>query len=181
MNLEKEKIYIAFHKGNKKLLDKVIKFSSKGYYSHVELIFNGFSHSSSGRDNGCRKKEIKNMHFDDITKWDIYKIDTEKFNFESEKAIKLYHDWIITSHTEREIHNMRKGRYDYSSLIINHLLRLFFVPKLFKDKMICTDYVYNMMKSLGLEFNLSQSSYNLSPSNLFDEMISKCIIKSNKL
>ena len=181
MDLEKDRVYIAFHKGNKKLLDKVIKFSSKGYYSHVEIIYNGFSHSSSGRDNGCRKKEIKDMNFDDTTKWDVYMVNTDKFNFNSEKVIKTYNDWIMISHTEREKHNMKEGRYDFPSIIINHLFRLFFTPKLFKDKMICTDYVYNMMKYLGLEFNVSQSSHNLSPSNLFDEMISKGIIKSDKL
>ncbi|MDG6881060.1 Uncharacterised protein [Phocoenobacter uteri] len=65
-------IYLALYKGKGELVDKAIRFFTKGRYSHCELAIakkDGFlSYSSSPRDNGVRCKFIKKF---DRLKWDL--------------------------------------------------------------------------------------------------------------
>ena len=80
MIFNKDKVYLAFYKGNDKLLDKIITWTSRGIYSHVEIIIDNVSYSSSGRDGGVRRKALGTMHYNDVNKWDIFELKVEDAN-----------------------------------------------------------------------------------------------------
>lgn len=61
------KYYLAFYKGTGRLDDRLIRFSTRSEFSHVELLLAGDDDyrtrpvaaiSASGRDGGVRRKEI---------------------------------------------------------------------------------------------------------------------------
>lgn len=53
-----KKAYLAFYKGNEDWFDRLIQWWTKGNYSHVELVVDGFWMSSSRPDGGIRTKMI---------------------------------------------------------------------------------------------------------------------------
>ena len=70
-------IHAAFYKSNTSIVDRVIKWWTRGPYSHCELVV-GFTDqnlakcwSSSHQDGGVRYKEI----LLDSTRWDIFQLE----------------------------------------------------------------------------------------------------------
>lgn len=64
-------VKIAFYKDKSALFNRAVSWWTNGPYSHVELIIDGVSYSSSFRDGGVRKKviEYKPDH------WDMFQLD----------------------------------------------------------------------------------------------------------
>jgi hypothetical protein len=63
---------VAFYKGNKEIFNNLVRWWTRGPYSHVELVMpDGQSFSSSYRDGGVRGKYIQ---FDD-GHWDFLELD----------------------------------------------------------------------------------------------------------
>lgn len=189
INLNGNKIYLAFHKGNKTLLDKAIKFTSRGIYSHVEIFTDRFSYSSSGRWGGTTRKGLDAMNFNDPKKWDIYVIDENiiKKLGNGDNIIGKVQDRIDVLYMDK----MRKKKYDYYSIIVYHLLRLSILPRLRDDEYLCTDAVlkyleYGFDTTLSKMLNninepenfkyLADNPHMMSPDNLFTILASMEII-----
>lgn len=81
---------VAFYKGNMAgwngFYDRLIRFWTRGPYSHVELIFSdNVSASSSLPDGGVRFKRIDY----DLDKWDIFELSDR---FDEQAARKWFND-----------------------------------------------------------------------------------------
>lgn len=181
MNLKDNKVYVAFYKGDKKLLDKIITWASRGFYSHVELIVGDFSYSSSGRDGGVRKKDVKDMHFEDGQLWDIFELkvaDIDHFKYRLNLIDKSLYQIPYKKNTGN------KFKYDFVSIILYHIFRLSFLPKIQKEKFICSEFVLELIefclenviqknvesiKMKNLAFN---QGWKLSPTNVLEVLIS---------
>lgn len=152
-------IEIAFYKSDKTLLDKGIRFFSKSPYSHCEIIVDRkHAVSSSGRDGGVRIKKYEDMNFDDINKWDIYKLKINNIKNED-----------LFGYIE-----LTKGKYDFLSVILYHMFR---IPINIKNRYICSEYCYmviarhltsddfyNLYNTVRLYFG--NKEYKINPSNL---------------
>ena len=194
MIFNENKIYIAFYKGDVKLLDKIIKWTARGFYSHVELILNGVSYSSSGRDGGVRKKDVNNMHFDDRDKWDIFEIDYTKANDTdiTEGSLKAKISTVfrfLFKNIPAEKNTTRDHlKYDHKSIFLYHLLRLN-VPKIDKNKYICTEFVLDILKFLlnineeYMRFDKKvykkafEQGYKMTPTNVLEVLSSLNLLK----
>lgn len=166
-------MYIAFYKPRKKLHDKIISFTSRGPYTHVELIVDGKCYSSSARDNGCRWKYQEHMHFDDPGKWDIFEIKQDRPDVKIEEEIK--NSYLNSLNMDYKVHKSNKGKYDYPSIVLFHILRLFFLPKLFRDKYICSDIVPLLIDVL-LRRPIDDKGYKRSPSQVFIKYASEGLL-----
>jgi hypothetical protein len=88
-------IKLAFYKGKGNLIDKAIRFWTKGSYSHVELIVDDIWYSISPRDTKVRAKKM----IPKKQNWDYVQIsktsDDVKFildHYENTKGSK--YDWL---------------------------------------------------------------------------------------
>ena len=153
MIFDNNKVYLAFYKGNDKLLDKIITWTSRGLYSHVEIIIDGISYSSSGRDGGVRKKLLGFMSFSNPNKWDIFELkvdDIESFKekFEIVKSKKKYGSFNFQRHNMKE----KNGKYDYWSIILYHVLRIPLFKKVDKSRFLCTELILEIIQDcLGIQ------------------------------
>ena len=110
---------VALYKAPGTWIDKLIWFVTNSPYSHVELVIDGMSYSSSSRDGGVRQKFIV-YHPD---KWDMLKIDGDH-----EKALAVF--------------RLHEGKgYDWLGAIKTVLP---FVPD-FESKMFCSELVAEML------------------------------------
>ena len=155
MIFNKEKIYVAFYKGHDKLLDKVISWTSRGLYSHVEIIISNESFSSSGRDGGTRRKLLEHMNFDDPNKWDIFELKVDNVDgFKSRWNVfrnnKLFGGFPLQKHGK----DIKNGKYDYFSVILYHILRIGFLPKIQKNTFMCTELVLEIIQA-GLSISIN--------------------------
>lgn len=166
-------MYLAFYKQRKKLHDKLISFTSRGPYTHVELIVDGKCYSSSARDNGCRWKYQEHMNLDDDSKWDIFEIKQER----QDKYIgeEIRNSYLNSLNIDYKTHKNKKGGYDYPSIILFHILRLFFLPKFFRDKYICSDIVPLLLDVL-LRRPIDDKGYKRSPSQVFIKYASEGLL-----
>ncbi len=116
-------LQIAFYKGKKKILNKLIAWWTKGDYSHVELVINGVCYSSSMQDGGVRKKQID---LDNSQNWDVFQLN----GFDQQAA----YNWFEA--------NLGKG-YDYIGLV--H----FVFPSVYhnENRFFCSEAI---AKSLGI-------------------------------
>lgn len=65
---------VAFYKGKTRLFNKLVRWWTRGPYSHVEIVFSdGLSYSSSYIDGGVRSKRIR---FDERL-WDFVQLDDQ--------------------------------------------------------------------------------------------------------
>ena len=148
MNIEfaENGAYVAFYKKKQRLLDKIISWTSRGKYSHVELVLpsTGYSYSSSGRDGGVRYKNIDEMNFLDTEKWDIFRLNQDDYDLDLQ-SLTEFNDLYECGENTHMVD--RRGRYDYLSIIFYHLLRLVFLPKLQNHKFICTEYVMEALEA----------------------------------
>ena len=156
----KEKIYLAFYKGNDKLLDKIITWTSRGIYSHVEIVVDNISYSSSGRDGGVRRKALGFMSYDNPSKWDIFELKTEnvasfKEKFELLKNRKVFGSFRYQRHDIKE----RNGRYDYWSIILYHILRIPLWKKVDNTRFLCTELILELIQA-GLSINSDLGTNN---------------------
>ena len=190
MILEKEKVYVAFYKGDKKLLDKIITWTSRGFYAHVELIVGQFSYSSSGRDGGVRKKDINDMHFEDKQLWDIFELRVPDFN-EFVYKLKLIDETYYKIPYKKNTGDIFK--YDFLSIILYHILRIPFVHKIQKTNFICSEFVLELIEycsnkwitenteSIKIKNFAFNQGWKLSPTNVLEVLLScKLIYPINK-
>lgn len=82
---------IAFYKKPssgflKKLIHYGICIATLSRYSHCELVINGICYSSSGRDNGVRKKFIPDLYTSGH--WDIFTLE----DYDAIKALKVFEE-----------------------------------------------------------------------------------------
>ena len=181
-----DKIFVAFYKKKERLLDKLIMFTSRGPYSHVELILPTLgSISSSPRDNGTRFKEISKMNFNDKDKWDIFELDLRGFGLDINKLTKYFEE----TKTSKDLHNGRNN-YDFLSVIFYHILRLNFLPKIKKNHFICSEFVWEALENILVikeenivtkeyskryrEFN---KGYKFTPANVLTSLTAMGLIK----
>lgn len=165
MIFDKEKVYIAFYKGNDKFLDKIITWTSRGIYSHVEIIIDGISYSSSGRDGGIRKKVTSFMSYDNPNKWDIFELkvdDVELFKekFEILKSKKIFGNIDFQRHHKSD----KNGKYDYWSIILYHILRIPLVRKIDSTRFLCTEFILEIIQvglSIKSDTNLKNTTSRL--------------------
>lgn len=148
MIFDKDKVYLAFYKGNDRILDKVITWTSRGIYSHVEVIIDGISYSSSGRDGGIRKKLPSFMSYDNINKWDIFELklnDIKSFKetFEMLKSKKIFGEIPFMKHSKTD----NIGKYDYWSIVLYHIFRLPLISKVNSKRYICTEFVLEVVQA----------------------------------
>jgi hypothetical protein len=190
MTFNEKKIYVAFYKGDKKLLDKIITWTSRGFYAHVELIVGQFSYSSSGRDGGVRKKDINDMHFEDKQLWDIFELkvpNVDEFTRRLELVDKSYYKIPYKKN------NGTTFKYDFLSILLYHVLRIPFIPKIQKTKFICSEFVLELIEYCGnklIEENMESKKmknfafnqgWKLSPTNVLEVLIScKLIYQINE-
>ncbi|MBR0574060.1 MULTISPECIES: enoyl-CoA hydratase [Pasteurellaceae] len=142
------KIYIAFYKGKGNLIDRIVRFFTKGKYSHCELVVkkiepeSGYHYeystvydcySSSPRDGGVRCKQINVENGN----WDLKEVKNI-----TEQDIKCYFE-------------KTKGiRYDFCGAIGVTLL-----INQDKNKIFCSEWVFNCL------FN-SENGWRFSPNDL---------------
>lgn len=182
-------MYIAFYKKPATILDRVIMWTSRGQYSHVELILNEKETiSSSGRDGGTRKKLVKDMNFNDSSKWDIFEI--KNFYF-TEYRLNYYIDKYNVGDIKHKDRNPNDGidwgRYDFPSIIFYHIFRIPY--KFNRHRFICTDFISQLLRyacrwvgevnddNLLKQFNeLTKKGYKMTPVNLLVELASLGIL-----
>lgn len=160
MIFDKEKIYVAFYKGNDKILDKIITWTSRGIYSHVEIIISGVSYSSSGRDGGIRKKATSLMSYDNPNKWDIFELKVDNVNlfkekFEVLKNKKTFGNIDFQRHSKSD----ENGKYDYWSIILYHILRIPLNRKIDNTRFLCTEFILEVIQA-GLSINSETGLHN---------------------
>lgn len=63
-------VQVAFYKKPGTNFDKFVRWRTDSQYSHVELLIDGWGHSSSTRDGGVRRKML-----DTGWGWDLYTIE----------------------------------------------------------------------------------------------------------
>lgn len=146
------KIKVCFYKGFKgDLLDKLICLVTFSKYSHCELILNnGYSYSSSSRDNGVRRKLISYSS----DKWDTYYI-----NVPDESNVYYFFT------------NTKGFKYDYVSLLINHILPFFKIKN--PKQYYCSEWITEALNMIIP--NPPFKHFQLSPGQLFR------ILKKNNL
>lgn len=185
--MKKEKIYVALYKGNDKLLDKIITWTSRGFYSHIELIVGDYSYSSSGRDGGVRKKDVTQMNFDDKTKWDLFELLVDDYD-DFVKKIQIADNYLYEGIPIGK-NNRSKFKYDFLSVYLYHVLRLSFLPKIQIKNYICSEFVVELI-ALGLLDKLKDNihsvkmkdfsikyGWKLSPTNVLEVLASCRLIK----
>ncbi|THA12933.1 enoyl-CoA hydratase [Rodentibacter pneumotropicus] len=145
-------IYLALYKGNAKkhferLQDNIIRFFTKGKYSHCELVVERLEqwgqydyrpvydcYSSSPRDGGVRCKQI---NVDDSSKWDLIPLENV-----SETQIKAYFDRTL------------EAKYDWWGV-----LGIVFGIKQKRSKYFCSEWCFNVIKN-------SDNGWRFSPNDL---------------
>ncbi|VEB25781.1 Uncharacterised protein [Actinobacillus lignieresii] len=145
------KIYLASYKAQGDIVDKIIRFFTRGKYSHSELVIHKFEitdhyhkdewfecYSSSPRDGGVRVKRISALSAD---KWDLIELKET-----SESDIKAYFE-------------QTKGtKYDYAGAIGIKL-----GIKESRSKVFCSEWIFNFL------FN-SSGGWRIEP-NLLHEIL----------
>lgn len=124
-----DKIYLASYKAKGNWVDKVIRFFTKGKYSHSEIAVEKTQgsqkrfeiYSSSPRDGGVRMKKMTELEPD---KWDLIELPDI-----TEQDVKAYYE-------------KTKGmRYDFFGAIGTKLL-----IRQSRSKMFCSEWVFNLLQ-----------------------------------
>lgn len=144
MKLEKDKLYISFHKP-RTLLGYLISLRTLGRYSHCELILDDYVYYSN--PGGVRKKPFIYKPF-----MDIYEI---KIPFEKEMFLN-------------EFKKLKDKGYDYWAIFLSHLFELGIEHN---DKFFCSElclFLINKFVDDSLTFNLkSVKASEFNPWELF--------------
>lgn len=172
MIFNKDKVYLAFYKGNDKLLDKIITWTSRGIYSHVEIIIDNVSYSSSGRDGGVRRKTLGTMHYNDINKWDIFELKVEDINLFKDKFNMIQKQKRFGSFSFQKHDRLEKnGKYDYWSIILYHILRIPLFKKIQNNRFLCTELILEIIQfCLSIDYiKVSNNTVNKLQHKAFNE------------
>lgn len=135
-------IQLAFYKAKGDWQDKVIRIWTKGPYSHVELIMDGYMYSSSPADGKVRKKP----HVVDDSMWEYVNIP----NLEVKHILEFF------DLTKNE-------KYDYMGILG------FIIP--LKDRTndwFCSEWCSNALKISGYEKMYKLEPSKLSPNGLYN-------------
>ena len=135
---------VAFYKGlsapHRDFFDWVICKWTRGKYSHVELIIDGFMYSSSPRDGRVRKTQ----HTTDNKSWDYVEVEIKEAN-------------VI------DFFNMTQGnKYDWLGILG------FIIP--IKDRTnewFCSEWVSNALKISGCKKLWKLEPSKISPNRLY--------------
>lgn len=150
------KVYLASYKAKGDLVDKIIRFFTRGKYSHSELVIHKFEitdhyhkeewfecYSSSPRDRGVRVKRMSSLSAD---KWDLVELKDVK-----ESDVKAYFE-------------QTKGtKYDYAGAIGIKLGGI----KESRSKVFCSEWIFNFI------FN-SDEGWRVEPNLLHTILKSRC-------
>ncbi|BFU60756.1 MULTISPECIES: enoyl-CoA hydratase [Rodentibacter] len=141
------KIYLALYKGDGDWKDKIIRFFTKGKYSHCEIAIERLEnwgqydyrpvydcYTSSPRDGGVRCKQI---NVADNTKWDLIPLDNV-----TEAQIKAYFD------------RTSGAKYDWWGV-----LGIVLGIKQQRSKYFCSEWCFNAIKG-------SDEGWRFSPNQL---------------
>ena len=147
--MKKDRLYVAFSKKKKTIIDYGIARWTVGQYVHVELVLNGESYSSSAPDGGVRKKYIS---YENRSWWDVYEV---KGEYDIENVRKFF-----------ELTNGSK--YDFKGILLAQFL--FPANKEDSTKFFCSEWV-----EIALRLTLGQrktlyfwlKGYKFSPNRLF--------------
>lgn len=139
-----KKLQIAFYIGSYgNWKDKLICLWTFGRFSHCELVYDGYSYSSSGPDNGVRRKEFKKTD-----------------------------EWILVSIPNKYIQNIDKlfsffeetktSKYDWIGLFFKFILNKNYPNKKYYCSewcAICLNNIYNI-----------DLNYSCSPTQLYNQL-----------
>ena len=114
---------IAFYTGNGKISDRLVRSWTKSRFSHVELIINSISYSSSPRDGVVRKKNIKY----EAENWRIFDL---KNIFDIKVALKFLNE------------NLGQ-KYDHKGIFLSQVINL---DKHNKNKYFCSELIIEVLK-----------------------------------
>lgn len=114
---------IAFYTGKGKISDRLVRSWTKSRFSHVELIINSISYSSSPRDGGVRKKNIKY----EAENWRIFDL---KNIFDIKVALKFLNE------------NLGQ-KYDHKGIFLSQVINL---DKHNKNKYFCSELIIEVLK-----------------------------------
>ena len=147
--MKKDRLYVAFSKKKKTVVDYGIAGWTIGQYVHVELVLNGESYSSSAPDGGVRKKYIS---YENKSWWDVYEV---KGEYDIENVRKFF-----------ELTNGAK--YDFKGILLAQFL--FPANKEDSAKFFCSEWVEIALRltlGLGEKDPLFLKGYKFSPNRLF--------------
>jgi len=138
-------VTLAFYKGNSKnngkLYSKLIRWWTKGPYSHVEIILDGYMYSSSPRDGGVRRKKFKGKN----DHWDFIEIN----NLKEKNILEFYNQ-------------TKENKYDFFGILG------FILP--FKDRTnewFCSEWCSNALKISGYKKLWKLEPSKISPNKLY--------------
>lgn len=137
-------VKVAFLKGDKSIAGRLIKWWTKGPYSHVAIVIDGIEYSASFSDRGVYSKP----HIEDKDKWDYIDVEVKSLNI-----LNLYN---ITKYDS----------YDLLGILG------FIVP--FKDRStewFCSEWVANALKISGYRFLWTKEPSKISPNKLFEILV----------
>ena len=158
--MKKDRLYVAFSKKKKTIVDYGIAGWTIGQYVHVELVLNGESYSSSAPDGGVRKKYIS---YENKDWWDVYEV---KGEYDTENVRKFF-----------ELTNGAK--YDFKGILLAQFL--FSVEKEDSTRFFCSEWVTTALRltlELGKIDPLFLKGYKFSPNRLCDYLKKYDIIET---
>ena len=144
----KNRIYIAFSKKKKTIVDYGIAGWTVGQYVHVELVLNGESYSSSAPDGGVRKKYID---YQNKNYWDLFEV---KGEYDIRNVTKFFE---LTD----------GAKYDFKGIMLAQFL--FSANKHDNTKYFCSEWVTTALRltlGLGEIDKLFLKGYKFSPNRL---------------
>lgn len=158
MKLEKDKLYICFHKP-KSIVGFLITLRTLGKYSHCEFIYNDYVYLSN--PGGVRIKPF------------IYKDNMDIFVLDSHIEIPVVLE---------EFKKLKGKGYDYRAIFFSQLLKLGIEHN---DKYFCSELCIHLInKGLdeSLTYNLKKLKANeFSPSKLFKYLKNMELIKEKEV
>ena len=158
MQLEKDKLYISFHKP-KSIVGLLITLRTLGKYSHCELIYNDYVYLSN--PGGIRIKPF------------IYKDNMDIFELDSHIEIPIVLE---------EFKRLKGKGYDYWAIFLAQLLELGIEHK---DKYFCSELCLHLINK-GLDDSLTYNLKTLkasafSPSKLYRYLKEMELIKEKEV
>ena len=158
MQLEKDKLYISFHKP-KSLIGFLITLRTLGKYSHCELVYNDYVYLSN--PGGVRIKPF------------IYKDNMDIYELDDNVDIPAF----LT-----EFKKLKGKGYDYWAILLSQLLELGIEHK---DKYFCSElciYLLNKALDESLTYNLKEIKPNkFSPAKLYKYLKFMELIKEKEV
>ena len=158
MQLEKDKLYICFHKP-KTVLGLLISLRTLGKYSHCELMYNDYVYLSN--PGGVRIKPF------------VYKGNMDIYELDSHIEIPIVLE---------EFKKLKGKGYDYSAILFSQLLELGIEHK---DKYFCSELCLHLINK-GLDESLTYNLKTLkasafSPVKLFKYLKFMELIKEKEV